>query len=59
MGEALEEVEGFARALRDGVGPEVAAAHLRPAETALEELLGVITRDDVIERLFKDFCIGK
>ena len=59
MGEALEEVEGFARALREGVGPEVAAAHLRSAETALEELLGVITRDDVIERLFKDFCIGK
>ena len=56
---ALEEVGDFARALREGVGPEVAAAHLRPAETALEELLGVITREDVIERVFKDFCIGK
>ena len=56
---ALDEVEGFARALREGVGPEVASAHLRPAETALEELLGVITRDDVIDRVFRDFCIGK
>ena len=56
---ALEEVEGFARALREGVGPEVAAAHLRPAETALEEMLGVITSDDVMDRVFRDFCVGK
>ena len=56
---ALEEVEGFASALREGVGPEVASAHLRPAETALEELLGVITEDDVLDRVFRDFCIGK
>lgn len=59
MRDALVEVDGFGRALREGVGPEVASAHLRPAETALEELLGVITRDDVIERVFRDFCIGK
>ena len=56
---ALEEVEGFASALREGVGPEVASAHLRPAETALEEMLGIITKDDVLDRVFRDFCIGK
>lgn len=56
---ALEDVEAFARDLRAGVGPEVAAAHLRPAETALEELLGVITPEDVLDRLFGEFCIGK
>ena len=56
---ALAEVEGFASALREGVGPEVASAHLRPAETALEELLGVITHYDVLDRVFSDFCIGK
>ena len=38
---------------------EVAATHLRPAETALEELLGVIPRDEILDRLFSDFCIGK
>jgi len=37
----------------------VASAHLRPAETALEELLGIITEDDVLDRVFRDFCIGK
>lgn len=53
------EVADFARALREGVPAEVAASHLRPAETALEELLGVISVDDVLDRVFRDFCIGK
>ena len=56
---ALGEVRAFARALRDGVGPEVASAHLRPAETALEELLGVITPEDVLDCVFAEFCVGK
>jgi len=56
---ALEEVRSFAGALRKGIGPEVAAAHLRPAESALEEVLGVIMADDVLERVFAEFCIGK
>jgi tRNA U34 5-carboxymethylaminomethyl modifying GTPase MnmE/TrmE len=37
----------------------MAATHLRPAETALEELIGVIRPDDVFDRVFADFCIGK
>ena len=56
---ALEEVESFANALRDGVPAEVASTHLRPAETALEELLGVISPEDILDRVFADFCIGK
>lgn len=56
---ALEEVEAFVAALGDGVAAEVAATHLRPGETALEELLGVISPDDVLDRLFGEFCIGK
>lgn len=56
---ALEEVTAFADALRAGVPAEVASAHLRPAATALEELLGVIPNDEVLDRVFRDFCIGK
>ncbi|MSR36404.1 MAG: tRNA uridine-5-carboxymethylaminomethyl(34) synthesis GTPase MnmE [Gemmatimonadetes bacterium] len=56
---ALEEVEAFAEALRGGVGPEVAAAHLRPAESALEEMLGAIMPEEVLDRVFAEFCIGK
>jgi tRNA modification GTPase len=54
-----EEVEGFASALADGVPAEMAATHLRAAETALEEVLGVLSPDEVLDQLFRDFCIGK
>ena len=41
------------------VPPDVAATHLRPAETALEELLGIVSVDDVLDVVFREFCIGK
>lgn len=56
---ALEDLRAFRRALEEGVPPEAATAHLRSAETALEELLGVIPREEVLDRLFRQFCIGK
>ena len=56
---AHEELRGFRKALAIGVPAEAAATHLRPAETALEELLGVIPREEILDRLFRDFCIGK
>ena len=56
---AREEVEDFRVALADGIPPEVGSAHLKSAESALEEILGVIAPDDVLDRVFRDFCIGK
>lgn len=59
LAQAREEVDGFRAALADEIPPEVASAHLKGAETALEEVLGVIATDDVLDRVFSDFCIGK
>jgi tRNA modification GTPase len=56
---AARELQAFSEALRGGVPAEMAATHLRPAETALEELLGVIEPEEVLDRLFREFCIGK
>ena len=56
---ALAEVSAFREGLESGLPAEVAATHLRPAETALEELLGVIPREEILDRLFREFCIGK
>ena len=56
---ALESVDAFRNDLRTGLPPEIAAAHLRTAETALEELLGIISTEDILDRVFRDFCIGK
>ncbi len=56
---ALDEVRSFRQGLEGGLPAEVAGTHLRPAETALEELLGVIPREEILDRLFREFCIGK
>ena len=59
LASAHEEVKGFRGALEDGIPPEVASAHLKSAESALEEILGVVATEDVLDRVFRDFCIGK
>jgi len=56
---AIEEVRAFAEALEGGVPGEVASAHLRSAESALEEMVGVIGGEEVLDRVFSSFCIGK
>ncbi len=56
---AAAEVAGFRKGVEDGLPAEVAATHLRSAEMALEELLGVVTTDDVLDVVFREFCIGK
>ena len=56
---ARRHVAEFLEALEKLVPAEMASTHLRPAETALEELLGVISTDEVFDRVFRDFCIGK
>jgi tRNA modification GTPase len=38
---------------------ELAAEHLRDAQTALSELTGEITSDDLLGEIFATFCIGK
>jgi tRNA modification GTPase len=38
---------------------ELAAEHLRTAQTALSELTGQLTSDDLLGEIFSTFCIGK
>ena len=61
--EAIQKAHGqvvaFIESLEEGTPVEVASALLRPAETALEELLGVISTDEILDRVFREFCIGK
>ncbi|HWP36458.1 MAG TPA: tRNA uridine-5-carboxymethylaminomethyl(34) synthesis GTPase MnmE [Gemmatimonadales bacterium] len=56
---ALAEVRAFGAARRAGLEAVVAATHLRGAVSSLEDLIGVVTRDDVLDRLFSRFCVGK
>ena len=60
VAQAREEVAEFARAWRSGTLPAtVAAVHLRAATGALEELVGAVDVEDVLERVFRSFCVGK
>lgn len=54
------ELRAFRTSWDDGTLPApVAATHLRAAVTALEGLIGAVDVEDVLERVFRTFCVGK
>jgi tRNA modification GTPase len=58
--QAREELAAFSAAWKDNHLPApVAAVHLRSATTALESLIGAVSTDDVLDRVFSSFCVGK
>jgi tRNA modification GTPase len=57
---AYAEVQDFERAWGEQRLPAtIAAVHLRTAVTVLEELIGSVDIEDVLDRLFSAFCVGK
>ncbi|HTH65163.1 MAG TPA: tRNA uridine-5-carboxymethylaminomethyl(34) synthesis GTPase MnmE [Gemmatimonadales bacterium] len=59
LAEALRELDGFHAARAGGVDAAAAATHLVAAVGALDDLIGVVTPDDVLDRVFGSFCVGK
>ena len=58
--QARAEIAAFGEAWeKDALPAPVAAVHLRAAITALESLIGAISTDDVLDRVFGSFCVGK
>lgn len=57
---ASEEVAAFREAwASDALPAPVVATHLRAAIHALDDLTGGIDVEDVLERVFRSFCVGK
>ena len=57
---AAAELEAFLDALaREMVPASIAAIHVRHAADALGELIGVLHTDDVLDVVFRQFCVGK
>lgn len=57
---ARAEISEFRSAWLDKTLPApVASVHLRTAAVMLEELIGAVSIDDVLERVFSSFCVGK
>lgn len=45
--------------INDNMSEEFISIHLRNAETCLNEIIGLITNDDILNNIFSKFCIGK
>ena len=57
---STSELNQFLVAWRDDMLPaSVAATHVRAAADALSELIGVVHVDDVLDVVFRSFCVGK
>jgi tRNA modification GTPase len=57
---ARSEISEFLQAWRTEKLPAtIAATHLRTAVSELEELIGTFEVEDVLDRLFSSFCVGK
>ena len=57
---ACSEIEQFLRAWKEENLPAtIASIHLRTAVSSLEELIGTVEVEDVFDRVFSSFCVGK
>ena len=56
---ALRELDLFKESRVSGVEAVAAATHLRAATGALDSLIGAVTPDHVLDRVFSSFCVGK
>jgi tRNA modification GTPase len=56
---ARRSVEEFCAASEAAMPPEIAVTHLQDATLRLEELLGLVSTEDLLDRVFASFCVGK
>ncbi|GAB1723923.1 MAG: tRNA uridine-5-carboxymethylaminomethyl(34) synthesis GTPase MnmE [Nitrospira sp. CR1.1] len=56
---ALQGVDQARQSVEAGRAGELVAMDLRTAADALGEITGIITTDEILERIFAEFCIGK
>lgn len=47
------------RAFGQGLPPDIVAVDLQEARDSLEEIIGTVTNEDILDRIFSQFCIGK
>jgi len=59
LARGLAELEAFWDARTRGVDAAATATHLRAAVLVLDDLIGAVTPDDVLDRVFAAFCVGK
>ncbi len=56
---ALTSVEDAIKVIEDNGSPELIAIELKDALDSLGEIAGEVVTDDLLDRIFSQFCIGK
>jgi tRNA modification GTPase len=56
---ALASINSFITENSKKTSPEFLSVELRGALDALGEILGITTPEDILNRIFSNFCIGK
>jgi tRNA modification GTPase len=56
---AAQSLDRARHALRNGAGLELVSVELRDALEDLAEVIGATSNEDILTRLFNNFCIGK
>lgn len=56
---ARKELDNFSEAVKQRLPLEIQALHLRGAVDLLGEITGTVTTEDILNRIFSEFCIGK
>lgn len=56
---ARADTVAFQEARKRGLPAEIAGTHVQDATLALEDLLGAVSTEDVLDRVFSSFCVGK
>lgn len=56
---AQAELTEFQEAWAKRVPAVIAAVHLRASVHALEDIIGVVDTEDILDRVFAEFCVGK
>jgi tRNA modification GTPase len=56
---AVDGLRAATKAASAGIAPEFLAAELMEVKRGLEEVVGIIDNEDILEQVFNKFCIGK
>ncbi|MCC7202092.1 MAG: tRNA uridine-5-carboxymethylaminomethyl(34) synthesis GTPase MnmE [Nitrospirae bacterium] len=57
--ESRNELNNFLKALHNKLPLEILALHLRGSLDSLGQITGVVSAEDILNRIFSEFCIGK
>lgn len=59
LNRAKDALGNSARSVAENLSGEFVAMDLRAAIEALGEITGAVSTDDILDRIFREFCIGK